>query len=92
MSIYGIIERLPVLGVFACSSIVFYAAYTIYMFNRTSFGGSFSKMIEGGLMDVNKREFILLLILVLFTIIFGIYPSLILNLLYYSINSWIYDL
>ena len=92
MSLYGIIERLPILGVFACSSIVFSAAYTIYMFNRTSFGGSFSKMIENGLLDVNKREFVLLLILVLFTIIFGIYPSLILNVLDYSVNNLIYTL
>jgi NADH-ubiquinone oxidoreductase chain 4 len=92
MSLYGIIERLPILGIFACSSIIFSAAYTIYMFNRTSFGGSFTKMIENGLLDVNKREFILLLILVLFTVIFGIYPSLILNLLDYSMNSIIYAL
>lgn len=91
MSLYGIIERLPILGVFACSSIVFSAAYTIYMFNRISFGGSFSKMIENGLLDVNKREFILLIILVLFTIILGIYPSLILNLLDYSMTSMIYS-
>ena len=49
------------LGVFACSSIVFSAAYTIYMFNRTAFGGSFSKIIRRmGYYDVNKREFILL--------------------------------
>lgn len=90
MSLYGIIERLPILGLFACSSIVFSAAYTIYMFNRTAFGGSFSKTIETGLFDVNKREFLLLLILVLFTIILGIYPSLILNLLDYSMNTLIF--
>ena len=92
MSLYGVVERLPILGVFACSSIVFSAGYTIYMFNRTSFGGSFSKIIENGLLDVNKREFILLFILVLFTIVLGIYPSLILNILDYSMNNVIYAL
>ena len=92
MSLYGIIERLPVLGVFACSSIIFSAAYTIFMFNRISFGGSFSKTIENGLYDVNKREFLLLFALVLFTIIFGIYPSLLTNLLDYSINNLIYGI
>ncbi len=49
-------------------------------------------MIENGLLDVNKREFVLLLILVLFTIIFGIYPSLILNVLDYSVSNLIYAL
>ena len=92
MSLYSIIERLPVLGAFACSSVVFSAAYTIYMFNRISFGGSFTKFIEESIYDVNKREFILLFILVLFTIIFGIYPSLILNVLDYSMNSLIYSI
>jgi hypothetical protein len=41
MSLYGVFERLPLLGIFASSSIVFSAAYTIYMFNRIAFGGSF---------------------------------------------------
>ena len=92
MSLYSIVERLPILGVFACSSIVFSAAYTIYMFNRTAFGGSFSKFLEESVYDVNKREFILLFILVLFTVIFGIYPSLITNVLDYSMNSLIYSI
>nr|QEX95823.1 NADH dehydrogenase subunit 4 [Cordyceps tenuipes] len=91
MSLYGIIERLPLLGVFACSSIVFSAAYTIYMFNRTAFGGSFTRFLEESVYDVNKREFILLFILVGFTIILGIYPSIILNILDYSMNSLIYS-
>jgi NADH-ubiquinone oxidoreductase chain 4 len=92
MSLYGIIERLPVLGIFACSSIVLSAAYTIYMFNRTAFGGSFTKLLEEGIYDVNKREFILLLILIIFTVFFGIYPSLLLNVLDYSMNSLIYNI
>ncbi|KAH9806666.1 NADH dehydrogenase subunit 4 [Melampsora americana] len=91
MSLYGIVERLPVLGVFACSSIVFSAAYTIYMFNRTAFGGSFTRFLEESVYDVNKREFILLFILVAFTIVLGIYPSIILNVLDYSMNSLIYS-
>ena len=91
MSLYGIIERLPILGIFACSSIIFSAAYTIYMFNRTAFGGSFTRFLEESVYDVNKREFTMLFILVIFTILFGIYPSLILNGLDYSINSLIYS-
>jgi NADH-ubiquinone oxidoreductase chain 4 len=91
MSLYGIVERLPILGIFACSSIIFSAAYTIYMFNRTAFGGSFTKFLEQGVYDLNKREFILLFILVVFTVFFGIYPSLLLNVLDYSVNSLIYN-
>jgi len=91
MSLYGILEKLPILGIFACSSIILSAAYTIYMFNRTAFGGSFSRFFEESVYDVNKREFILLFILVVFTVVLGIYPSLILNALDYSMNSLIYS-
>jgi NADH-ubiquinone oxidoreductase chain 4 len=91
MSLYGIVEKLPVLGAFACSSIIFSAAYTIYMFNRTAFGGSFTRFLEESVYDVSKREFTMLFILVVFTIVFGIYPSLILNVLDYSMNSLIYS-
>ena len=91
MSLYGIIEKIPILGVFACSSIIFSAAYTIYMFNRTALGGSFTKILGKPVCDVNKREFILLFILLIFTVVLGIYPLLILNVLDYSAYSLIYS-
>ena len=84
MSLYGVFERLPLLGVFASSSIVFSAAYTIYMFNRIAFGGSFSKDFRANITDINKREFYILFTLVLFTVILGIYPTPILDGLHYS--------
>lgn len=90
MSLYGVFERLPVLGVFASSSIIFSAAYTIYLFNRISFGGSFSKFFEENISDLTKREFFLLLTLVIFTVILGVYPSLILDGLHYSVTNLIY--
>jgi NADH-ubiquinone oxidoreductase chain 4 len=91
MSLYGVFERLPLLGVFASSSIVFSAAYTIYMFNRIAFGGSFTKFFEFNISDVNKREFFILFTLVIFTVILGIYPAPILDGLHYSVSSLIYS-
>ena len=92
MSLYGTFERLPVLGVLASSSIVFSAAYTIYMFNRIAFGGSFTIFFEENISDVTKREFFLLFTLVAFTVIFGIYPSIILDGLHYNVSSLIYGI
>jgi NADH-ubiquinone oxidoreductase chain 4 len=91
MSLYSIVERLPVLGVFACTSIVFSAAYSVYLFNRVSFGGSFTRFLEESVYDVNKREFLILFILVAFTIVLGIYPSLILNVLDYPVTNVLYS-
>jgi NADH-ubiquinone oxidoreductase chain 4 len=90
MSLYGVFERIPLLGVIASSSIVFSAAYTIYMFNRIAFGGSFSKYFEANIIDLNKREFYMLFTLVVFTVVLGIYPAPVLDGLHYSVSSLIY--
>ena len=91
LSLYGTFERLPLLGALASSSIVLSAAYTIYMFNRIAFGGSFSKFFEANINDVNKREFFILLTLVAFTVILGVYPAPVLDGLHYSVSSLIYS-
>lgn len=92
MCLYGVFEKLPILGLMASSSIILSAAYTIYMFNRISFGGTFSKFFDENISDLTLREFFLLFVLVLFTIIFGVYPSFILDGLHYSATSLIYYL
>jgi NADH-ubiquinone oxidoreductase chain 4 len=91
MSLYGVFERIPLLGVFASSSIVFSAAYTIYMYNRIAFGGSYTKFLEKNIADVGKREFFILLSLVIFTVTLGVYPAPVLDGLHYSVSSLIYS-
>jgi NADH-ubiquinone oxidoreductase chain 4 len=91
LSLYGTFERLLFSGAFASSSIVLSAAYTIYMFNRIVFGGKFSQFFKVSIPDINQREFIMLFILVGFTIVFGIYPSVLLDALHYSVSSLIYS-
>jgi NADH-ubiquinone oxidoreductase chain 4 len=90
LSLYGILERLPVIGVLASSSIVLSAAYSIYMFNRIAFGGSFSVFFEESISDLTKREFFILFSLVFFTVLFGVYPSFILDGLHQSVSGLIY--
>ena len=90
MSLYGIFERLPLLGVFASSSIILSASYTIFMFNRIAFAGPFSKYFRINLPDVNRREFIVLFLLVVLTVIFGVYPQPIMAGLHYNATSLIY--
>lgn len=92
MSLYGVFERMPILGVLASSSIVFSAAYTIFMYNRIAFGGSYSIYFKENIGDVTRREFIMLLIFVVFTVLFGIYPAPILDGLHYSVSTLIYNI
>lgn len=91
LSLYGAFERMPVLGALAASSIVFSAAYTFFMYNRIAFGGSLSSFFACNIPDLNKREFILLGTLVVFTVVFGIYPAPILDGLHYSVSTLIFN-
>ena len=91
LCLYGGIERLPLMGALACSSIVLSAAYSIFLFNRIAFGGSFSKFFEESVSDLSKREFFILFILAFFTVLFGIYPSFVLDGIHYSVSSLIYS-
>ena len=90
LSLYGVFERSSLFGVFASSSIIFSAAYTIYMYQRIAFGGSYSNSFGFNAPDLTKREFTILLILVIPTVAFGIYPSPILDAIHYSVSTLIY--
>ena len=92
MSLYGAFERMPILGILASTSIVLSAAYTMFMYNRIVFGGSYSVYFVENIGDVTRREFILLLVFVVFTVLFGIYPAPILDGLHYSVSSLIYSI
>nr|UFY98572.1 NADH dehydrogenase subunit 4 [Corynespora cassiicola]UFY98589.1 NADH dehydrogenase subunit 4 [Corynespora cassiicola]UFY98606.1 NADH dehydrogenase subunit 4 [Corynespora cassiicola]UFY98623.1 NADH dehydrogenase subunit 4 [Corynespora cassiicola] len=91
MSLYGVFERSSLFGLFASSSIIFSAAYTMYMFQRISFGGTYSRMFAINIPDLNKREFMVLLTLVVPTVIFGVYPAPILDAIHYSVSLLIYS-
>jgi NADH-ubiquinone oxidoreductase chain 4 len=91
MSLYGAFERMPILGILASTSIVLSAAYTIFMYNRIAFGGSYSVYFVENIGDVTRREFIMLLVFVVLTVLFGIYPAPILDGLHYSVTSLIYS-
>lgn len=91
MSLYGTFERIPFLGIFASSSIVFSAGYTMYMFNRIAFAGSLSQFLKYNIPDLTQREFNILIILIILTVAFGIYPAPILDGLHYSVTTLIYN-
>jgi NADH-ubiquinone oxidoreductase chain 4 len=90
LSLYGVFERSSLFGVFASSSIIFSAAYTIYMYQRIAFGGVYSRMFAFSIPDLTKREFTVLLLLVVPTVFFGIYPAAILDAVHYSVSTLLY--
>lgn len=91
MSLYGVFERHTFFAPLASLSIILSAVYTMFLFNRIVFAGSYSKYFTVNIPDLNKREFYMLLTLVAFTVIFGIYPSPILDGLHYTITTLLYS-
>ena len=79
------------LGVFASSSIIFSAAYWIYMYQRIAYGGVYSRMFTFSIPDLTKRKFTVLFILVISTVLFGIYHAPILDAIHYSVSTLIYS-
>jgi len=57
----------------AATTLIFGAAYTLWMYKRVIFGAVASPAVEG-LQDVSKREFLILAIFAIAVLWFGVYP------------------
>jgi NADH-ubiquinone oxidoreductase chain 4 len=89
MSLTGIFQRNPIIAVLGASGIVLSACYSIFLYNRISYG-SYSPYLPI-YKDINKREFFLLITLLIPTIILGIFPNVILDTLHISVTSLLYN-
>jgi NADH-ubiquinone oxidoreductase chain 4 len=88
LSLAGIFQRSPFIGILGASSIVLSACYSIFLFNRMSFG-AYSQYLWST-SDVSRREFMLLLPLLLIAFIFGIMPNIIFTDLHVTVTQLLY--
>jgi NADH-ubiquinone oxidoreductase chain 4 len=88
LSLSGLIQRSPLIAVFASSGIVLSAAYSIWLFNRISFA-SFSPYLKIP-SDISRREYMLLLPLLISTVLFGIIPFYFLDNLHYAVSTLLF--
>ena len=89
MSLIGIFENSPVAGVLGATSIFLTACYSIFLYNRLMFGG-YSEYLKP-LMDLDRREFAVLLTLLIPTLVFGIWPNYILEMLHLPASNLIFN-
>lgn len=89
LTLTGVFQANPVIALFGSTGIVLSAAYSIWLFNRISFG-SWSKYMNYTT-DLNRREFMVLLPLLFLTIIIGIFPNIVLETLHISVSQLIYN-
>ena len=94
LSLTGVYLQSPFMAVLGASGIVFSAAYSIWLYTRISYG-SYSDLINdltGIIKDINRREFFLLLPLLLATVILGVFPNIVLNDLHTSVSYDLFDI
>ena len=89
-SLMGMWERNPVITVLGASGILLSACYSVWMFNRISYG-SYSPHLAP-MQDINRIEFSLFLILLLPTVLLGIFPDVLLETLNVSITNLLYNI
>nr|YP_010240534.1 NADH dehydrogenase subunit 4 [Phellinotus piptadeniae]QTF87875.1 NADH dehydrogenase subunit 4 [Phellinotus piptadeniae] len=90
LSLIGIWERSPLAAIIGATGIVFSAIYSIWLYNRLSYG-SYSPYLKP-LRDITRREFVLLVSLLIPTVVLGIYPNVILETLHASITTLLYNM
>jgi len=90
LSLIGIWERSPLIAALGATGIVLSAIYSIYLYNRISYG-VYSPHLKP-IKDISRREFILLITLLLPTVLLGIFPNVILDGLHFSISSLLYNI
>lgn len=90
LSLIGIWERSPIVSALGASGIVFSACYSIYLYNRISYG-VYSPHLSP-VQDINRREFTLLLALLIPTILFGILPNILLDSLHLFVSNLLYTI
>jgi NADH-quinone oxidoreductase subunit M len=72
----------------AATTLIFGAAYTLWMYKRVIFGAVANSGVEQ-LQDINMREFLVLALLALAVLVMGVYPDPFVEVLHTSVNDLI---
>jgi NADH-ubiquinone oxidoreductase chain 4 len=85
LALIGMWDKNPIVAILGASGILLSACYSLFLYNRLSYG-DYSPHINI-LKDVNRREFYLLISLLIPTFVFGIFPNIILDSLHSSVTA-----
>jgi NADH-ubiquinone oxidoreductase chain 4 len=94
LSLTGVYLQSPFIAVLGASGIVLSAAYSIWLYIKISYG-SYSSVINnlsGIMTDINRREFFLLLPLLLSTLALGLFPNIILSDLHTAVSYELFNI
>jgi proton-translocating NADH-quinone oxidoreductase chain M len=92
LSLIGIWQQNPIIACLGATGIVLSACYSIFLYNRLSYG-NLSPSLQGQTSvttDINRREYYLLISLLLPTVTLGILPNVILTSLHTATSALLY--
>lgn len=99
LSLLGIWQQNPIIAALGATGIVLSAIYSIFLYNRLSYG-DYSPYLANKqpgqvgkaeiIKDINRREYFLLLALLIPTVILGLVPNVLLDSLHLSVSSLLY--
>ena len=92
LSLIGIWEVNPIISALGATGIVLSACYSIFLYNRISYGTYSPNMNNVIVLDITRREFIILISLLIPTILLGILPNVILDSIHVSVSTILYNL
>lgn len=90
LSLTGLWKNSPILAAIGGSGILLSALYTIYPYNKISYG-QISKHFKD-IKDITRLEYFLLITLLIPTIVFGVLPDTIFNSIHGSVSNLIYNI
>jgi len=85
MTFAGAYQQNPVLTVFGALGMILSAAYGIWLYNRAAFGAQSRYLVLQG--DINRREFMTLLPLLVLMFVMGIYPNIFLEPMHLAVSN-----
>lgn len=89
LSLIGIWQQNPIIACLGATGIVLSACYSMFLYNRLSYG-NLSPSLPPLAKDINRREYYLLISLLIPTVVFGILPNVILTSLHTSTTALLY--
>ena len=89
LALIGIWQQNPLIAALGATGILLSACYSLFLYNRISYG-SLSPLLTP-VKDLNRREYYLLISLLIPTIAFGILPDVLLNSLHTSVSALLFS-
>nr|YP_009710622.1 NADH dehydrogenase subunit 4 [Amanita brunnescens]QFZ98571.1 NADH dehydrogenase subunit 4 [Amanita brunnescens] len=88
LSLIGIWQQNPIIAALGATGIVLSACYSLFLYNRLSYG-NLSPLLTP-LKDLNRREYYLLISLIIPTLAFGILPNVLLDSIHTSVSTLLF--